>query len=387
MLVIMLGAGKGLQNGVTEGMGEMATNSFFMWGGRTSKPYKGFDRGRRVRFNNFDTDALAKKLKELEYLSPRLQVNARNGISNVIRKERAATMNILGDYPSYNLIDPATILQGRYINKYDIDSKRKIAVIGIRVKNELFDEEENPIGEIIEINGVNFTVVGVRSSKKNDNQAERENNEITIPFTTLQQTYNLGNEVGWYSMSVYGNYKAKDVLEKAKNIVKSRHSIAPDDNRAIGSFDLGSEYSKMSNLFFGIDTLIWIVGLGTLFAGIVGVSNIMLIVVKERTKEIGIQRALGATPRHIRVQIMMESIFLTAIAGYVGLTLGVGVIELVNYGLVEAGADSQMFTRPEVDFNKAITALIILVFSGAIAGIIPAQRAVRLKPIEALRDE
>ncbi len=240
---------------------------------------------------------------------------------------------------------------------------------------------------MIQINGVNFSVVGVKSSKKNDNQAERENSDVTIPFTTIQQTYNLGNRVGWYSMSAFSQYKAEVVLKKAKEIMKNRHSISPEDDRAIGSFDLGKEFSKMSNLFFGIDTLIWIVGLGTLFAGIVGVSNIMLIVVKERTKEIGIQRAIGATPNHVRVQIMLESILLTAVAGYLGLTIGVAIIELVDYGLVQSGADSQMFSRPEVDFNKAIMALIILVISGAIAGIIPAQRAVKLKPIEALRDE
>lgn len=387
MLVIMLGAGKGLSNGATEGMGEMSTNSFFMWGGKTSMPYKGFDRGRRIQFNNFDTEAMLANIEEIEYMAPRLQVGSRDGGNNVIRNDRASALSILGDYPDYNIIDPSNILAGRYINIMDIESKRKVAVIGKSVKDEFFDVDEEAIGQVLQINGVNFSVIGVRSSKKNNEQAEEEDFGITIPFTTLQQTYNLGNKVGWYSMTAYPNKKASDVLTKVKDLMKVRHSIAPEDDRAVGSFDLGNEYKKMTNLFFGIDTLIWIVGLGTLFAGIVGVSNIMLIVVKERTKEIGIQRALGATPKHIRTQIMMESIFLTAIAGYVGLTLGVAVIELIDYVLVSSGSDSQMFSRPEVDFNKAISALVILIIAGAFAGIIPAQRAVSLKPIEALRDE
>ncbi|MEN8136976.1 MAG: ABC transporter permease [Bacteroidota bacterium] len=387
MLVIMLGAGKGLENGAKNGMGDLSTNSMFMWGQTTTLPYKGFDRGRRVEFNNYDTEALYANIKELEYLAPQLRVNAREGNSNVVRKERAAGYSILGNYPELNLIDPSNILKGRYINKYDIEAKRKVAVLGIKVRDDLFNQDENPIGEVIQINGVSFTVVGVQSSKRNGNQAERENSEVTIPFTTLQQTFNYGNRVGWYSMTTFPQFDASKVLQKAKDLMKDRHSISPDDDRAIGSFDLGKEFSKMTNLFIGIDTLIWIVGIGTLFAGIVGVSNIMLIVVKERTKEIGVQRALGATPQHVRIQIMMESIFLTTIAGYIGLIIGVGIIELADYGLIQSGADAQMFTRPEVDFNKAITALIILIFSGAIAGIVPAQRAVKLKPIEALRDE
>lgn len=387
MLVVMLGAGKGLSNGTRQGMGEMATNSMFMWGMNTSIPYKGFDRGRYIRFDNYDSEAILSNIPEIEFLAPRLNANPATGSDNVIRNERSGSYNIQGDYPDFNKIDPATILAGRYVNKFDIDNYRKVAVIGKRIRDELFDADEDPIGQTIQINGVNYNIVGVRSSKKNDQQAEREDSEITIPFTTLQRTYNYGNRVGWYSMTAYREYDAEAVLNKVKDLMKSRHTVSPDDDRAIGSFNLGNEFKKMENLFFGIDTLIWIVGIGTLFAGIVGVSNIMLIVVKERTKEIGIQRALGATPRHVRVQIMMESIFLTAIAGYIGLTLGVGLIELVNYGLVTSGANSDMFTRPEVDFNKAITALILLIIAGAIAGLVPAQRAVRLKPIDALRDE
>jgi len=387
MLVVMLGAGRGLHNGVSTGMGDMATNSMFMWGNRTTVPYKGFTRGRWVQFRNEDTKALKEQIPEAEYVAPRLQVFASQNQNNVIRKERTAAYTIQGDYPEFNKIDPSDIIKGRFINDNDIADKRKVVVIGERVYEEMFDPDENPIGEYLKIRGVYFKVVGVNKSKKNDQQAERENQQIVMPFTTMQSTYNMGDRVGWYSITAKKGHSAADVLEKAKTIMKARHSIAPEDLRAIGSFNVEEEYLKMARLFMGINGLIWIVGIGTLFAGVIGVSNIMLIIVKERTKEIGVQRALGATPWMIRKQIIIESVLLTALAGYIGLVMGVGLLELINYALIKSGASTEMFNKPEVDFQKAVTALIILVVSGALAGLIPANRAVSIKPIDALRDE
>ncbi len=387
MLVVMLGAGKGLHNGVSTGMGDMATNSMFMWGNRTTMPYKGFVRGRWVRFDNDDTKALKDQIPEIEYLAPRLQVFASEGQNNVVRNERTAAYSIQGDYPDYNKIDPSNILKGRFINDNDITGKRKVVVIGKRVSEEMFSPGEEPIGDYLKINGVFFQIVGVSSSKKNDQQAEEENQQIFMPFTTMQTTYNMGNNVGWYSITAKEGYSAAQVLEKATDVMKSRHAIAPDDNRAIGSFNVEEEFLKMSRLFAGISGLIWIVGIGTLFAGVIGVSNIMLIIVKERTKEIGVQRALGATPWQIRKQIIIESVMLTSFAGYFGLVVGVGILELINYLLIKFGANTQMFNNPEVDFQKAVLALVLLVISGALAGLIPANRAVSIKPIDALRDE
>ncbi len=387
MLVIMLGSGKGLQNGTKQGMGDMATNALFMWTQQTTVPYKGFPRGRRYNFRNDDTKALRENMPELEYIAPRLQVFSAQGDNNVVRGERTAAFSIQGDYPDMNKIDPLNIHEGRFINENDIKNKRKVIVIGTRVKDEMFANDEDAIGEYIRIRGVYFRVVGVFSSKKNSQQAERENQQIFMPFTTLQQTYNMGDIVGWYSMTSYKDVPASVALEKAKKIMRERHSIAPTDQRAIGSFNIETEFQKMQNLFIGINALIWIVGIGTLLAGVIGVSNIMLIVVKERTKEIGIQRAIGATPLAIQSQIVLESVFLTALAGYAGLVLGVGLLELINYMLVEFNLASDMFARPEVDFEKAIIALVILIVSGALAGLIPARRATKLKPIDALRDE
>lgn len=387
MLVIMLGSGKGLENGIKQDMGDMATNALFVWTNKTSIPYKGFPRGRWFSFKNGDTKALRDNIKDLEYIAPRLQVFSAQGDNNVVRGERTAGFTIFGDYPDMNKIDPMDILSGRYINQNDIENKRKIIVIGTRVKDEMFDKDENPIGEYLRIRGVYFKVIGIYSSKKSNQQAERENQNITMPFTTMQRIYNMGDRVGWYSMTSYKDIPASIALEKVKKLLQNRHSISPKDDQAIGSFNVETQYQKMVNLFTGINGLIWIVGIGTLLAGVIGVSNIMLIVVKERTKEIGIQRAIGATPLMIQSQIVIESVFLTTMAGYIGLVLGVGVLELINYLMIKFDASGMMFNKPEVDFNKAFIALIILIISGALAGFIPARRATQIKPIDALRNE
>jgi putative ABC transport system permease protein len=387
MLIIMLGSGIGLKNGVNEGMGDMATNSMFMWTQRTTVPYKGLPRGRFFNFNNNDTRALIDNIPEIEYIAPRIQGFNRSGDNNVVRGERTGNFRIQGDYPEYNLIDPVEMIQGRFINQIDIDEKRKNIVIAQRVYEEMFAPGENPIGEYLRISGVYFKIVGLCKSKKNDQQAENENQQIFMPFTTLQKTYNYGDIVGWYSMTAKKNTPVSVIEAKAKEMLKQRHSIAPDDDRAIGTANVEEEFKKMTNLFAGIEWLIWIVGIGTLLAGIVGVSNIMMIIVKERTQEIGIQRAIGATPAAIMTQIITESVFLTAIAGYIGLVFGVAIIEGVNFMLSQSGTSTGMFSNPSVDFNVAVRALLILIVSGALAGMIPARRAVSIKPIDALRDE
>lgn len=387
MLVIMLGAGKGLNNGVKQDMGDMATNALFVWTNKTSIPYKGFPRGRWFSFKNGDTKALRDNIKDLEYIAPRLQVFSAQGDNNVVRGERTAGFTIFGDYPDMNKIDPMNIVAGRYVNKNDIENKRKVVVIGSRVKDEMFDSDENPIGDYLRIRGVYFKVIGVYSSKKSSQQAERENQNITMPFTTMQRIYNMGDRVGWYSMTSFKHIPASIALEKVKKLLRNRHSIAPNDEQAIGAFNVETQYQKMVDLFTGINALIWIVGIGTLLAGVIGVSNIMLIVVKERTKEIGIQRAIGATPLTIQSQIVIESVFLTTLAGYIGLVLGVGVLEFINYLMIKFETSGMMFNKPEVDFDKAFTALIILIIAGALAGFIPARRATQIKPIDALRNE
>ncbi len=387
MLIIMLGSGKGLENGVTQGFGGMATNSVFMWTQNTSVPYKGFPRGRQYFFNNDDITALRNEIPDIQYLAGRIQAGGFRGGDNVVRGLQSGAFSIFGDYPEIILIDPIVLLSGRFINQKDILDQRKVVVIGSKVKDILFKPEENPLGDYIRIQGVYFQVVGVFKSKKSGGQADNESQSIFMPFSTLQKTYNYGNIVGWFSITSKQGVPVSVVADKAIALLKERHSIAPSDDQAIGNFNLEKEYNKVNGLFIGISTLIWIVGIGTLLAGVIGVSNIMLVIVKERTKEIGIQRALGASPRLIISQIITESIFLTSFAGYFGLVIGVGLIEFISAQLGKAPSDGQMFRNPEVDFKVAVIALTVLVVSGAIAGFIPAQRAVSIKPIDALRYE
>ena len=381
------GSGQGLQNGVNEGFGDMATNSCFMWTQRTTIPYKGFPRGRFYRFRNSDTQALKDNISELDYISPRLQGRGGDGANNAVRGLKTGAFTIFGDCPEFNIIDPITLTSGRYLNQLDIKEKRKVIVIGTTVVDALFEEGEDPIDQYIRINGVYFKVIGTFKSKKSGRQAEREDQNIHMPFTTLQKTYNYGDMVGWYAMTANKDANVSVVEEKAKSLLKTRHSIAPEDDRAIGSFNVEEEYKKMTGLFMGIKGLTWFVGVCTLLAGVIGVSNIMLVIVKERTKEIGVKRAIGATPAKIITQIITEAVFMTTTAGYTGLVFGVAIVELIALALRKSGANSEMFKNPEVDFRIAVTALFILVLSGIFAGFIPAKRAVQIKPIDALRNE
>jgi putative ABC transport system permease protein len=389
MLIIMLGSGTGLENGISSGMGNFATNSVFIWTQQTSMPYEGFPKGRNFYFDNDDIDALKKNIPEIKYLAPKIQGwSAGEGTNNTVRKNKTGAFSILGEYPDWNRVDPMDIFKGRFLNDIDIKSSRKVAVIGTRVEELLFEPGEDPIGEYIKIQGIYFLVVGVfKPLNTNINFGGEKEQSIYIPLTTLQKTYNYGDIVYWFSATSQDDVPASVVEEKAMALLARRHTIHPDDKDAFGHFNLEEEFSQMNGLFKGIAGLIWIVGIGTLLAGVIGISNIMLVVVKERTAEIGIQRALGATPMYVMTQIVLESVILTTIAGYVGLVAGVGLLEAINYAMVEFGAENEMFRRPEVDFYVAIWSLLILIISGAIAGLIPARRAVRIKPIDALRDE
>ncbi|MCF8372755.1 MAG: ABC transporter permease [Bacteroidales bacterium] len=386
MLLIMLGAGSGLWNGVKRDFSDGATNSFFLWTMRTTLPYKGFPVGRRFNFNNGDSEAIRKNIPEIKYLAPRIEGwGSRNG-NNVIRKEKAAAFTIKGEYPDMNKISPLQMTDGRFINSLDIDNLRKVAVVGNRVLEVLFDKEEKSIGEYIQIQGVYFKIVGSFDASTAGGRGEEDQNSIFIPFTTLQQVYNYGDVVGWYAATSVDEVSAEVVEKKVLDLLKARHSISPDDNHAIGHWNLAEEYKRMTGLFTGINILVWIVGFGSLMAGVIGISNIMLIIVKERTKEIGIMRAIGATPRDVVSQIIMESVFLTTLAGYIGLVFAVGIIETVNYFLSQNPSPDAMFTNPEINFRIAVISIFILMISGVFAGLIPANRALKIKPVEAIRD-
>lgn len=388
MLVIMLGSGTGLKNGVTSDFGDFATNSVFMWSRPTTVPYKGLPRARNYNFKNDDIAALRREIPEIEHLAPRTQGGGFRGGNNVVRGTKSGAFSVMGDYPEWNLIDPVVIDNGRFLNHADLKEKRKVAVIGNKVYEVLFKPGEDAIGQYIQIQGIYFQVVGVFKPKNSGvNFGGEKEQSVFIPLTTFQRVYNWGDVVGWFAFTSKPGIPVSVVEEKASALLRRRHSVSPDDPQAIGSFNMQKQYNQMIGLFAGINGLIWIVGIGTLLAGVIGISNIMLVIVKERTKEIGIQRALGASPMNIISQIITESVFLTTFAGYVGLVIGVLILEIVNNALSQGGGDSNMFKNPNIDFNMAIMALAILIISGAVAGLIPARKAVSIKPIDALRYE
>jgi putative ABC transport system permease protein len=388
MLIIMLGAGSGLRNGAYHNMGDYATNSFFVWNQRTSIPYKGFPSGRWVQLNNADIKYLRDNVKEIDLLGPRIQVEFWRGDKSIVKySSKSVSFQIMGDYPDIFKIDPMDMQKGRFINYLDLIENRKVAVIGKSVVESLFNKGENPLGKYLQIHGIYFQIVGIFESKHSGGWGEEQNKSVVLPFTTMQQTFNYADRVQWFAITAKKGISASMLEDKVKALLRQRHSIAPNDMEAFGSFNLEKQMNQMNGLFLAINILIWIVGTGTLLAGIIGVSNIMLVIVRERTREIGIQRAIGAKPFQIIRQIVLESVYLTTIAGYTGLVIGVGLVEAVNYILIKSGGNASMFTNPQINFSVAITALIILIIAGIIAGFIPAKHALRVKPVEALRYE
>ncbi len=385
MLVIMLGSGAGLRNGILKDFDGTATNSFFVWTQKTSKPYKGMKPGRAFEFNTDDMIALKSRITEIDVVAPQNQLGGYDESNNVVRGIKSGVFSVYGQYPVINIIQPVAITHGRFLNDNDITNKRKVCVIGKRVVEVLFKKDEPIVGQYIRINGIYFQVIGVSKPTGSGQNAQEQSQNIYVPFTTYQHTFNNGNRVGWFAITAKEGIPASEAETKVIALLKERHKVAPEDLLAIGHWNMEQEFTKLSGLFSGIEGLVWFVGIGTLIAGVIGVSNIMLIIVKERTKEIGVKRAIGATPYMIVMQLIKESIFLTSIAGYLGLVAGLIVLDLVSKAL--PADDTGMFQNPEVNLRVAVTALIILIVSGAIAGMIPARKAVSINPVEALRSE
>jgi putative ABC transport system permease protein len=304
------------------------------------------------------------------------------GGNNIGYQNKSGAFSVNGDYPEIMAINQVFIDSGRFINHGDIKDSRKIAVIGKRVADILF-ETESPMGKYIRINGVYFQVVGLFHTKRSGGEAERDEQTVFIPFTTFQKAFNMGNQIGWFALTCKDGAKGSEVEAKVKKALARKYKVHPDDDRAFGSFNVEERFASMENTFTAVRLVAWFVGLMTLFAGVIGVSNIMLVIIKERTKEFGIRRAIGAKPISIITQVVLESVVLTSIAGYIGMILGIWLLE----GLNKFGIAGDFFKNPEVDISTSFTALIILIVAGVIAGILPAQRAVSIKPVDALRYE
>ena len=377
MLIILLGSGQGLQNGVQHQFADDATNSLWVYQGMTSKPYKGTNSGRKIQFTNADYNRTKKMDKHINHLSGRFYV----GSKNIRYKNNYGSYDIRAVNPGHKYIENTEITTGRFLNPLDMEHYSKVMVIGDVVRKDLFKNGIDPLGKYVRVGNIPFKVIGVFK----DAGGNGEMRKVYIPVTTAQRVFNGGNRLDQIMFTV-GNatlQQTRQIEKELRNEFAKTHHFDPTDRRAIRISNTLDEYNKVMNLFFGIRIFIWIIGIGTIIAGIVGVSNIMMIVVKERTKEVGIRKALGATPQSIVGLILLESVVITSLAGYIGLMAGVGLLELVNKYM----PPSDFFRNPEANISIALTAMALLIIAGAIAGFIPAKKAASIKPIEALRDE
>lgn len=376
MLIILLGSGKGLQNGIDAQFRQDAVNMIQFGSGTTSKAYKGLQAGREIRFTNDDYEYLSQNIEGLDKVSSRYFMWQNRVISY---KKEYGVFDLIAAHPDYIEIENATIKEGRFLNKIDIQKRRKVVAIGEPVKKALFKNGTDPIGEYIKVNNIPFQVVGVFADKN-----ERDATRVYLPISTAQMISGGADRV--HSFAVTSNLSAaeSEVLEKTiKTKFAERHNFDKEDQNAMWMWNTLKEYKKFTNLFLGIQIFVSIIGAFTIIAGIVGVSNIMIIVVNERTKEIGIRKAIGATPYSVVGMILLEALLITGLAGYIGLVLGVGLLSLISSILPQ----NDFFQNPEVDFTVALVSTVVLIIAGTLAGLMPAIKASRIRPVVALRDE
>nr|NQU93361.1 ABC transporter permease [Bacteroidota bacterium] len=377
MLIILLGSGHGLEHGVRDQFKSSATNTLWVWGGQTSKAYKGLKPGRRIEFDNDDYDNLKHTVNGIGLMAGRSNVWGDNTVSY---EGEYGNFDIRTCHPDYEHIEKLVLLEGRFINKYDVEKNLKVACIGVQVKDALF-KDKPALGEYIKVKGVPFKVVGIYE----DDDGRQDNQRVVyLPITTAQKVFMGRDRLQTIAITVGSSdvEDSKRMEDDIKTRISSRYSFDKADERAMFVWNGMEEFKKFQDLFAAIRMFIWIIGIGTIIAGIVGVSNIMMITVKERTKEIGIRKSLGATPWSIIMMVMQESIFITALAGYIGLVLGVGSLELISPHI-----QTEFFRNPEANLNIAISATFVLIVAGMIAGYVPARRAAAIRPVEALRDE
>jgi len=378
LLVVLLGAARGMENGFNKLFGNFATNSVFVWTQSTDTPFKGFQEGRRFSLTMNDIEVLTTEyVDEIKLLAPRNQTN-----NLVIKDFKSGNFKVSGDYPILDQIQKKQLLYGRFLNQNDISSIAKVAVISEDMYKQLFEIDEFPIGQYIKINSISYKVIGVY---KPSNTIDFDGDCAYIPFSTFRKVYNTANKVDWMMITAHEGTDIEQMESDVLLTLKGLHKVHPDDERAFGSVNLGKEIGKVTGFITGMQFLTWFVGIATLIAGVFAIGNILLITVKERTKEIGIRRALGATPKSIRQQIILESVFLTTVAGMLGIIFGAFVLFLIDMAFGQ-GEDAALI-NPTVNIPIILIAFVTLIVLGTLIGLIPAHMATVVKPIEALREE
>ncbi len=381
ILVILLGFGNGMQNGIAREFEQDAATSVWVWPGTTTKEYKGLNPGRRIELRNENYETSAAMLADvIEYKSPRIFVRD----VTVNYGKEALVYGIQGVSYQFQFIENAKMKEGRFLNYQDEIGTAKVAIIGNKIKKDVFGDLDTPIGEFIDISGIPFKIIGVFWE-----QEEREEERIYIPITTAQRVFNGADRLNNLSYTLPPMENFDEAVAQAVNFkndlesyLKQVHIVAPEDTSGIFVWSAMEEAKRYYGLTGNIKIFFWFVGICTIVAGVVGVSNIMFIVVRERTREIGIRKALGAKPWSIVGMILQESIFVTTIAGFSGFILSMGLLELVG-----PNVEVDYVVNPSVDFNIAISMVLVLIFAGALAGFFPAWRAAKVQVIEALKDE
>lgn len=380
MLVTLMGGGNGFKALMSTTFEGFAQNSAFVWPQRTGEAYKGFRKGRW--WNLEQTDMV--RVRQIEGVDIVTCVQNRWGVTAVYQDKKSEGAIVKGLYPEYNSIEDQKVKYGRFINDIDILEKRKVCFIGKKVSEELFGKDVNPCGKLIKADGIYYQVIGMAGDTNSNMQINGSADEsLSIPFSTYAAAYNIGSDIGLMCLTMKPGYKVTERQPYIESVIKQHHLIHPDDTQCMQFLNAEALFSMVDSLFKSINMLVWMIGLGTLISGVIGVSNIMMVTVKERTTEIGIRRAIGATPRTIMEQILTESMVLTLIAGMTGISFSVFLLQMMNLGM-EASNQSANF---QVSFGMAVGAAIMVVILGVTAGIAPAYRAMSIKPIEAIRDE
>jgi putative ABC transport system permease protein len=387
MLTVLLGAGRGLENGVKDGFPPIP-NFIFIWPqGVTQLPYQGMPTGRQIQLKADDIEAIQKNVASVGMIKGQNSVGLWGGSPPyTVHKSKNGAFAVQGGFAGIENIVNMRIVEGRTFDALDEQQRRKVALIGERVKSQLFGKDERVVSADLTINGISFQVIGVFRSLSPGNQ-QQEEERIYLPNDTLRYAFNQVGWVGDFVVRPKPGLHARIVEEDVKRYLAKRNRVNPDDKGVFGSFNFQNEYDKIQGLFAGIKAFSWVVAIGTILAGAIGVGNIMLIVVKERTREIGLRKALGATPASIVTMIMQESVFITAVAGYTGLVVGALLLQVIAKMLEAGGGKSGFFSRPELDFRTAVIALVVLVVSGVLASLMPAARAAAVNPIVALQEE